>query len=96
MQGLVPIVTDVLCRLLATAFRCFAFLYLIIGVSLITLLVSVVTTSLFAHFPTPSSWQQHLVNLNGQRSNFSLSTSYVITMIYFLLSFSRDFSSFKR
>ena len=84
-----------LCSLLATAFRCFAYLYLIIAVSLITLPVSVLTKSLFAHFPTPSflpsSWQQNLVSLNGQRSNFALSTSYVIFIIYFLFSFSRDF-----
>ena len=84
-----------LCGLLATAFRCFAYLYLIIAVSLITVPVSVLTTSLFAHFPTssflPSSWQQSLVNLKGQRSNFALSTSYVITTIYFLFSFSTDF-----
>ena len=84
-----------LCGLLATAFRCFAYLCLIIAVSLITVPVSVLTTSLFAHFPTssflPSSWQQSLVNLKGQRSNFALSTSYVITTIYFLFSFSTDF-----
>ena len=84
-----------LCGSLATAFRCFAYLYLIIAVSLITLPVSVLTTSLFEHFPTPSflpsSWQQNLVNFKGQRSNFALRTSYVITTIYFLFSFPRDF-----
>ena len=84
-----------LCGFLATAFRCFAYLYLIIAVSLITLSVSVLTASFFAHFPAlsflPSSWQRNLVNLKGQRSNFALSTSYVITTIYFLFSFSRDF-----
>lgn len=82
-----------LCGLLATAFRCFAYLYLIIAVSLITVPASVLTTSLFAHFPTPSfwpsSWQQSLVNLKGLRSNFALITTYVITTIYFL--FSTDF-----
>ena len=84
-----------LCGLLATAFRCFAYLHLIIAVSLITLPVSVLTTSLFEHFPTPSflpsSWQRNLVNLKGQMSTFALSTSYVIITIYFVFSFSRDF-----
>ena len=84
-----------LCGFLATAFCCFAYMYLIIAVSLITLPVSVLTASFFSHFPAlsflPSSWQRNLVNLKGQRSNFALSTSYVITTIYFLFSFSRDF-----
>ena len=84
-----------LCDLLATALQCFAYLYLIIAVSLITLPASVLTTSLFAHFPGPSlfpwSWQKNLVNLKDQRLNFALSTSYVITTIYFLFFPSRYF-----
>ena len=80
--------------LLANASRCFAYLYLIIAVSLITLPVSVLATSLFAHFSpssVPSSWQQNLVNLQCQRSNFVSITSYFIATIYFLFFFSRDF-----